>query len=39
MKTYSVYFSFYSEQYGDFEETCIKVDAENQLKLDAWRGS
>ena len=32
MKSYSVYFSYYSEQYGEFQETHIPVQAENQFE-------
>lgn len=41
MKTYNVYFSYYSEQYGTFEEATIKADAENQFEARriAWEAS
>ncbi len=32
MKSYNVHFSFYSLEYGDFEEIHFKVEAENQFE-------
>ena len=32
MKEYSVYFSFYCEQYGNFNDTAIKIDAADQFE-------
>lgn len=39
MKEYNAHFSFYSEQYGSFEESAIKVEAENQFEArsKSWR--
>ena len=31
MNTYSVHFSYYSEEYGQFDEAIYRVDAENQF--------
>lgn len=31
MKEYSVHFSYYSEEYGNFDDKTVKVDAENQF--------
>ena len=32
MKTYNVHFSVYSEEYGEFQESFYRVDAENQFE-------